>query len=134
MRKAIHIIKGVQGYSSGNYFIFRFKLFVFKAIFQNNVFYIWMSNYIMHISLLPGHLGQGLKKQDCSWKSGILGSPEINLGLYTNRYSNVMFFLYFHSCEITLSNFVTERLIFQRFLWEVNPANPSSGQGHLWLH
>ena len=61
-----------MGTHPGNYFILRFKLFVFKAIFQNNVFNIWMSNYIMHISLLPGHPGHGLKNRIVPGKVGHL--------------------------------------------------------------
>ena len=50
--------------------------------------------------------------------------------LIVNRYSNSFFYLC--SCEIIVSDFLTERLLFQRSLWEVTP-NPYNGKG-LWLH
>ena len=55
----------------------------------------------------------------------------LSLLLIVNRYSNSFFYLY--SCEVIVSDLLTERLLFQRYLWEVT-QNPYNGKGQLWLH
>ena len=93
------------------FFIFRFKFIAFKALLMCFI----SRSLSLKIRPLAGTSQTGQTKNwYCPRKIRTLGRPGIHPGLYKNRYSNS--FVYFYSCEITVSNFLTERLLFQRSL------------------
>ena len=98
---------GSDGTVSGFFFIFRFKFIAFKALLMGFI----SRSLSLKIRPLAGTSWTGTKDWYCPRKirTLVLGRPGINPGLYTNRFSNS--FVYFYSCEIILSNFLTESSI-----------------------
>ena len=121
---------GSDGPLPGKCCIFRFKFIAFEAMLMCFISRSLSLKIKIYLPLV-GTSGTGSKNWDCPRKIGTLSRPGIPPGLYKNRYSNSFFYLY--SCEIIVSDFLTERLLFQRYLWEVTP-NPYNGKGQLWLH
>ena len=78
----------------------------------------------LKIRPLAGTSKTGTKNWYCPRKIRTLGRPGIHPGLYTNRYSNS--FVYFYSCEIIVSNFLTEL--------SINDVMPEGGRGGLGPH
>ena len=104
---------GSDGTVPGIYFIFRFKCIAFEALLMCFIY----RSLSLKIKPLAGTSRTGTKNWYCPRKIRTLGRPGIHPGLYKNRYCNS--FVYFYSCEIIVSNFLTERL-FQRSLGVVH--------------